>query len=78
MDSLYSSLKRCASLAKTMSEKQPKPSSEFRLLHLSQIEKTRKVLKAELKQAVIEDEERKAKEAAAAAKAAKKKKGKKK
>jgi len=39
-----------------------------------QVEKTRKALKAELKQAIIEDEERKAKEAAAAAKAAKKKK----
>ncbi|KAL3898029.1 MAG: hypothetical protein SGPRY_012927, partial [Prymnesium sp.] len=44
------------------------------ILILEAIEKTRKVLKAELKQAVIEDEERKAKEAAAAAKAAKKKK----
>ena len=44
---------------------------------LPQVEKTRKVLKADLKQAVADDEERKAKEAAAAAKAAKKKKGKK-
>jgi len=46
---------------------------------LEAVERTRKVLKADLKQAVTEDEERKAKEAAAAAKAAKKgKKGKKK
>jgi len=42
---------------------------------LEAVEKMRKVLKADLKQAVAEDEERKAKEAAAAAKAAKKKKG---
>ena len=44
---------------------------------LEEVRKTQKVLKAELKEAVAEDEERKAKEAAAAAKAAKKKKGKK-
>jgi len=48
--------------------------SEMPAAILEAVEKTRKALKAELKQAIIEDEERKAKEAAAAAKAAKKKK----
>jgi len=51
--------------------------SEMSATILEEVEKKRKVLKADLKQAVAEDEERKAKEAAAAAKAAKKKKGKK-